>query len=375
MVQIPLSDYGVEWFKDILGQITAWFREQLVEGYQKLTTELFETPLPDGTGLEVVFDSPEPGTTPWYDVYQTVVGGEVMILALIILFLSVQGRHFVRVFHFGSPQRDRRTRRNAWTGGCLIVAWYWIAVLTLYFVNGLIIGIIPNVTQIGAGVLELLPTSAVNPVMTFGLTSVGAVALSTLQAIFFLREVLLYVYLYGMPIGLAFAFGNLPVVSRIAARFCRQFIPLAVLPIPAAVLFRGYGLLFGGDPVVSPTRPLFGYVVAISLPVVGLYVTWKTFRYAAPLVTGALARTGRTAATLGLVAGVGATVGGGAAATTARFGPRTGMTYAAVQRVTDGGSSQRGASTTTTQDNVATDRSGDGGIPAYRRPENDPGRT
>ncbi|MXR40787.1 hypothetical protein GRX01_05455 [Halobaculum sp. WSA2] len=372
MANLPLSDYGVEWFKDILGQIIAWFREQLLRGYQTITTDLFATPLPDGTGLNVVLCSPDTGEAPWYSIYQTVVTGEVLIVSLVILFLSIQGRHFARIFNLGSPKTDRRTRRSAWTGGILIVSWYWIAVLALYMVQALTIGLIPDISQVGTAVAKLLPDAALNPVMTLVLTTVAAISLSTLKSIFFLREVLLYVYLYGMPIGLAFAFGNLPVVSRIAARFCRQFIPLVVLPIPAAVLFRGYGLLFGGEPVVSPTRPLFGYVVAISLPVVGLYVTWKTFRYAAPLVTGALARTSRTAATLGAVAGMGAAVGGGAAATTARYGPRAGMMYAAVQRVMDGGSSQHGASTTT-QDNVTTDRSGDGGIPAYRRRENDPG--
>jgi len=375
MAGLPLSDFGLEWFKDILGQITDWLKEQLSTGYQTLSTELFGTPLPDQTGPSSLFGAPAPADSPWYDIYHSVVGGEIMILSLIILFLTVQGRHFLRIFQFGSPQKDRWGRRSAWTGAVFIVGWYWIGILSLYLVQGLTIGLIPNVAEVSGSVLDMLPVAATNPLMTFIFMALGALSLTALKAIFFLRELLLYVYLYGMPIGIAFAFSSLPVVSQIAARFCRQFIPLAVLPLPAAVLFRGYALLFGGNPVVSPGEALFQYVTVISLPLLGLYLTWKTFRYGAPLVTSAISRTGRTAATAGVIAGVAATGGAGAAATAARYGTRAGAAHAAIQRV--GGDAdatdRQTASATTGQDNLTTDADSDGGVPAYRRAEHDPG--
>jgi len=375
MADIPLSDFGVAWFKDIIGQVSTWFRNQLTNGYESLSAELFETPLPDGSGVDLIFSPPRGGDTPWNDIYNSIVGGEMMILALVCLFIAVQGRHFIRIFNFGNPQTDRQSRRSAWTGAILIIGWYWLAVLTLYLVQGFTIGLIPNVSAVGSTLLKLLPTAATNPLMTFIFMALGALSLTALKAIFFLRELLLYVYLYGMPIGIAFAFSSLPVVSQIATRFCRQFIPLAVLPLPAAVLFRGYALLFGGNPVVSPGEALFQYVTVISLPLLGLYLTWKTFRYGAPLVTSAISRTGRTAAGVGVIAGVAATGGAGAAATAARYGTRAGAAHAAIQRVggdTDAADRQT-ASATTGQDNLTTDADSDGGVPTYRRAEHDPG--
>ncbi|WP_277554062.1 hypothetical protein [Halobaculum limi] len=374
MAQIPLSDFGLEWFKDIVGQLNKWLREQLSTGYQTLSAEIFGTPLPD-TELTSLFSAPSSTDQLWYDLYQSIVGGDIMIYALLVLFLSVQARHFVRIFQLGSPQQDRQAKRSGWIGAVLIVGWYWVGVLLLYLVHGLTIGLVPNVSEVSSLILDLLPSAGLNPLMTFIFMGIGAISLTALKAIYFLRELLLYVYLYGMPIGVAFAFSNLPVISQIAARFCRQFIPLAILPLPAAVLFRGYALLFGGSPVVSPGEALFQYVAVISLPVLGLYLTWKTFRYGAPLVTAAISRTGRVATAAGVVAGIAATGGTGAAATAARYGSRAGVAQAAIQRV--GGDSRatdsQRTSSTTGQDNLTTDADADGGVPAYRRAEHDPG--
>jgi len=372
MPELPFSEFGLKWFEDIVAKITEWFGTQLRTGYEALANELFATPLPAGSGLDVVFSAPASDDTPWHSIYEGVVGGEVMLLALVLLFLTVQGRHFVRIFNFGSPYRDRRTRRNAWTGGVLIVAWYWVAVLALYFVRGITIGIIPDIATVAEALLDMLPAAAGNPMLTLILAAIGGLAMALLKAVFFLRDILLYIYLYGMPIGLALAFGNLPVVSRIATRLCQQFVPLALLPLPAAVLFRGYALLFSGDVLVEPADAFLNYFTVVSLPVITLYVTWKTFRYASPLVAGAYERVAKGAVTVGAVAGAGYVAGTSAAVTTARWGPKAGVGQAAVSRLTtDGGSdTNTDTSPSTAQDNLATTATG--GVPAYRRRENDP---
>ncbi|WP_435196383.1 hypothetical protein [Natronomonas sp. EA1] len=372
MPDIPFSDFGVKWFEDIVGQVTSWFTEELVSGYQTLTNELFSTPLPQESGVDVVFGIPGSSDEPWYSIYQSVVGGEMMILGLVVLFLSVQARHFVRIFNVGSTYQDRRSRRSSWTGAVLIVGWYWIAVLILYLVKGLTIGLIPDLSRVGEALYTMLPVAAGNPMLTLMLAALGGVAMVLLKAIYFIRDILLFVYLYGMPVGIAITYGNIPVVSRIAKRLCLQFLPLAILPLPAAVLFRGYALLFGSDQMVTPTDAFLSYFVVVSLPVLALYVTWKTFRYASPLVSGAIGRVSRTAVGLGVVAGLGYGVNTRAAMTAARRGPKAGLTHAAVDRLANddrGGHSQPPRSTS--HDNLATDATG--GVPTYRRSENDPG--
>lgn len=372
MSSIPFSDFGLKWFEDIVGKITEWFTRELTSGYEEIKQGFFETPLPEGSGTEVIFRKPPASDEPWHGIYESVVAGEIMILALLILFIAVQGRHFVRIFDFSSAYQERRTRRSAWTGAVLIVAWYWIAVLLLYFVDGFTIALIPDLSRLGAVLKDILPSAIGNPGITVTMAFLGAISMLALKALYFIREVLLYVYLYSMPLGIAVAFGNIPVVSDIARRLCRQFIPLAVLPLPATLLFRGYGLLFVGDQVVTPETPFLEYFVVISLPLLALYVTWKTFRYASPLTAKALSGGTRAAAAIGSIAGIGYVGGRQAALTTARFGPAAGT----VQAATDGGYNRRNESGGTNQDNIADDGDGggggSGGVPAYRRSENDP---
>ncbi|MFB6188968.1 MAG: hypothetical protein ABEI57_03715 [Halapricum sp.] len=372
MKNISFVDFGLKWFIDIVGKIREWFTKEIVQALQNLTTDFFGTPLPKGSGIARIFQKPARTDKPWYEIYESVMAGDIMILALLILFICVQGRHFVRVFDVGNAYTERRTRRSAWTGAVLIVAWYWIAVFILYFVDAFTIALIPDMNRIGIALLELMPTAVSNPGITTIMAILGAIAMLALKAIYFTREVLLYVYLYTMPLGLAVAFGNVPILSSIARRFCRQFIPLAVLPLPATLLFRGYGLLFLGDAVVVPETSFLQYFVVISLPLLALYITWKTFRYASPLTAEVFRRGTGAAVAAGSIAGAGYIGGRRTALTTARFGPKAGAVQAAIERQSD----EDAAANRTNQDNVANDNDGNGGgggVPAYRRSENDPG--
>jgi type IV secretion system protein TrbL len=370
MSSVPFADFGLKWFTDIVEKISEWFGQEITQSYRNIASDFFGTPLPDGSGADLIFKMPDQGDEPWHSIYESVVAGEIMILALLLLFVGVQGRHFVRIFDFSSAYEARRARRTAWTGAVLIVAWYWVAVLILYFVDGFTIALMPSLSELGTALANLMPASVGNPGLTAIMAFLGAISMLALKALYFIREVLLYVYLYTMPLGIAIAFGNIPVLSDIARRLCRQFIPLAVLPLPATLLFRGYGLVFLGDQVVAPESAFLQYFVVISLPIIALYVTWKTFQYASPLTAQALSRGTKAAATVGTIAGVGYLGGRQAAATAARYGKTAG----AIQAAADGG--PRGDDSAartggTKQDNIADDDGG-GGVPAYRRSENDP---
>jgi type IV secretion system protein TrbL len=327
---------------------------------------MFGTPLPEGEGTAKVFSKPPESDGLWHGIYEATVAGEVMIFALIILFLCVQGRHFVRIFNFGSAYEQRKAQRSAWTGAFLIVAWYWIAVLTLYFTHGLTIGLLPNVAEVAETLIRILPQAVDTPIITLLMAMAGGISVLALQALFFIREVLLYVFLYAMPIGLAIAYGNVPILSQIAQRICAQFIPLAILPLPAALLFRGYAFLFTGESKLAVSGSFFQYLVVISLPIIALYVTWKTFRYASPLAARALGTATRGTVLLGTVAGAAALGGPRAAAAAGRWGPAAGASVAASNRY-------RTASQSASQSaSKSSDEADAGGRPEYRRKENDP---
>ena len=303
MSEMPFSDFGLKWFEDIVERITQWFTEELTQGFRDLSTSLFQTPLPDGEGIARVFSKPPESSGLWHGIYEATVAGEMMILGLLILFICVQTRHFIRIFNIGSAHERRKAQRSAWTGAFLIVGWYWVAVLTLFVVNGLTIALLPDIGAVAEALITILPEVLNTPIVTLVMASVGGISILLLQALFFIREVLLYVFLYGMPVGLGIAYGNVPIVSSVAKRICAQFVPLAILPLPATVLFRGYEFLFTGGTRLPVSAPFLQYLVVISLPLLALYVTWKTFKYASPAAARILGTAGRGTLMLGTAAG------------------------------------------------------------------------
>lgn len=364
---LPFADFGLRWFEDIVGELTVWFQSMLTDGYGALTVGTLSTPLPAGSGVGRVFSEPPAGDEPWHSIYGATVAGEMMFFGLVVLFLCVQGRHFVRVFDIGSAHEHRRTRRSAMTGGFVIVAWYWVAVVTLYVVEALTIGLLPDVDRIGVALVTLLPQGLDTPILTLFMAVLGGLSMVALRALFFIRELLLYVFLYTMPIAVAIVYGNVPIVSEIARRIAVQFVALAMLPLPTALLFRGYGLLFTGPNTVPVGGPFFRYLTTISLPLVALYVTWKTFGYAAPLASRLIRGAGRGAALAGTVGTAGYVAGPRTAAAAARWGTRGAAGAMLAGRFRSGGASSRPDT-----DGDAADEQTPGGVPQYRRKENDP---
>jgi len=186
-----------------------------------------------------------------------------------------------------------------------------------------------------------------------------------LQALYYIREILLYVYVYTMPIAFAFGYGNIPILSEIATGFIKRFVPLAVLPLPAAVVFKGYDLLYSQNGL-TPDGSFLKYLVAASLPLIALYLTWKTFKYATPLTAKVIGGTTKSAALIGGVA-AGAYVGGaGVATTAAQWGPRAAAGQAVAQKV----AGRNGSSDTDSTDENSAESNN---APSYRRTEYDRG--
>ena len=360
MKLVDLIDLVLEGFKDVVEWIISQFLAGMTSGYRVLSESMFRTPVPKTNG-PFVFG--EPLGAPWVAIRDAVIGGDVMLLALLLLVISVQGRHTVRIFNVGAAYEAQKARKTAWVGAIIIITWYWIGVLTLYLVNGFTVALFPSLAALRQAMIGFLQLSLTNLALSFILVVLGGISMWALQALFYLREILLYVYMYGMPLAIAVAYGNVPVLSDIAMRLAKKFVPLAVLPLPAAVLFKGYDLLYGGGGTFTPPTPFLQYLVATSLPVIAVLLTWKTFKYASPVTARVIGGVTRGAVTAGAVATGAYLAGPTVAATAARWGPKAALSHAAAHRLGD----QRQSSGGQTADNVADDRQ-----PEYRRTENDP---
>ncbi|KAB1186613.1 MULTISPECIES: hypothetical protein [Haloferax] len=370
MAELSLAELGSEWFNDILTAVTGWLQQGIAEGYNQLTQAAFGTPTPE-TGS--VLGVGTPVNEPWVSLHDTLVAGETTFLALLILVIAVQARNTIRVFNIGNPLTARATSQSAWIGGAFIVLWYWIAAASLTLVDGLTILLLPPVESVGTLVADLLIVTITNPILAFGLGLVGAVAMWVLQALFIVRDLLIFGFVYAMPFGLAIAYSNIPVVSRLAASLCRRFIPLLVFPLPVALLFGAYDLVLTSalDVGLLPVSAFARYLVGVSLPVISVYVVWRLFTDVAPKTTRVVRRTAGTAATVGTVVGAGVVGGPASATTVAKVGARAAAIRGVEHRIGD--SSQGSPQSSTRNDNIASDAHGQRGIPSYRRTENDPG--
>ncbi|MUV59430.1 hypothetical protein [Halobacterium sp. CBA1126] len=347
---VDLIDIVLEGFKEIVSWLINLFMQGLRSGYEDLSEATFGTPTPE-TNAALVFGKAT--NEPWSTLQEALLGGEIMLISLLLLVMSVQGRHAIRIFNIGSTYEARKTRKTAWVGAFLILTWYWIGTLALYLVDGFTLALIPSFSSITQVMLSYLEDFLMNPGLSLLFALVGGLGMWALEALFYIREVLLYVYLYGMPIGFALAYGNVPVVSNIAAEFTKRFVPLAILPLPAAVVFKGYDLLYGSGSL-TPGTAFLKYLVAASLPLIALYVTWKTFTFATPLTAKVVGGATRGAALIGGVAAGASVAGAGVATTAARWGPKAAASHAVAQK-------------------AATDDQNDDATPAYRRTENEPG--
>lgn len=350
---VDLIDVILEGFKGVVQWFIGLFMNGLRSGYKALTEGMFGTPTPKTDGA---FIFGEPTNAPWPAIRDALVGGEVMLVSLLLLVMSVQGRHTVRIFNMGSAYEARKTKKTAWSGAFLIIIWYWCGTLVLYLVDGFTIALMPELSSVAEAMLGFLSVSLTNPGLALLFALIGGISMWALEALFYIREILLYVYLYGMPIAIGLGYGNIPVVSNIAMGFCKRFVSLAILPLPASIIFKGYDLIYGNG-TLTPSTAFLSYLVPVSLPLIALYVTWKTFKYATPLTARVVGGATRGAALIGGVA-AGAYVGGASVATTAaRWGPKA----AAGQAIAQKAAARR------------QDSDDDTSKPSYRRTENDPG--
>ncbi|GAA0311851.1 MULTISPECIES: hypothetical protein [Halarchaeum] len=348
---VDLIGVVLQGFKDAVNWFISLFMQGLRSGYHKISVATFGTPTPNTDGA---FVFGQPTNAPWESIHHALIGGEIMVVSLLLLVICVQGRHLIRIFNIGSAYESRRTRKTAWVGAFLIITWYWIAVLTLYLINGFTIALLPSFSSLSTAMLGYLQNTITNPGLSLVFALLGGLSMWALEALYYIREVLLYVYIYGMPIAFALAYGNVPVLSDVAMGFAKRFVPLAILPLPAAVVFKGYDLLYSQH-ALSPGSPFLKYLVAVSLPLVALVVTWKTFQYATPLTAKAIGTATRGAALVGGVA-AGAYVGGASVATTAaRWGPKAAAGQAVAEHASRRASEESEES-----------------APSYRRTENDP---
>lgn len=371
-------------------KLIIWFIEELARPMERTLTESFgddilATPLPRPLtdGADVVLA--EPTRTPFTAIYDQVVFGEITVIAILILLVAFYLRTIAEIFDVGDHWQPP-SKRQLWTGLILILGWWWLAMLMMMMVRGFEIALMPSdliditnamyteginaswdnaSTYLGDNPYgQDLNSVSIAIAMIFAL--IGGTGYVLLDVLLNIRDMLIYVYLVGMPVGFGFVYSGLPIVSGLVKRVMTRFVALLVLPIPIYVMFRILGAFFfhcGGEPCpLSIEEQFLGYAFVTLFPYFAVYIAWKLFQYSAPSPVFQLSSkaigVGRSVGTLGtrtLFAGGLAAAGNPYAATTTmtggvKSGVRTEMRRRQKREYTDGG-----------------------GNHARRRTENDPG--
>jgi hypothetical protein len=260
----------------------------IVDGIQKVLRVLFE-PIADliekegDTILGVAVDTPHPNAVfeaptngPWpalYEYYWETWIPMMLFLwgAMIGVVIFLESTSYL----FGSYHRSKLKRR-AFSGLLGLMSWWWIAALSLRFMNGLTALIIPNLSEI-----TLFETLSFGAMGVLGLAvslSVDLGLFILIGIIYLVRQVVLYLFILLMPLLIVFwipGVGPFLLASRFMQRLAGFYVPFLFMTVPVALLFRlgeilgsSFGFSLGG----------FGaWILALIIPIVAVLSPFVLF--------------------------------------------------------------------------------------------------
>lgn len=229
-----------------------------------------------GTLLNIIVGTPHPNAVfaapsndSWPNIY-AYYWDFIIPLALFLFGLAVALVIFLEStsYMFSNYHRSKLKKR-AFTGLLGILAWWWIAALSLQFVNGLTGYLVPTLTDI-----TLFQTTSFGAIGVLGVVIALATdfALFVLIAlIYFIRQLVLYLFVLLMPILIVLwipGVGPFAMVSRFARQLAGFYVPFLFMTVPVAILFR-LGEILGSNAEVSMDG-LAAWLTALVIPILAI---------------------------------------------------------------------------------------------------------
>ncbi|WP_436932830.1 hypothetical protein [Halosimplex halobium] len=228
------------------------------------------------TVLSVAIGTPHPNAVfvaptnnPWTSVYGY-FWDILTPLALLLWALSVGIVIFLEStsYLFSSYHRTKLKRR-AFAGLLGILAWWWMDALARQFTNELAIFLAPDLSEIT--LFETLSISGVGALVTAVTYSVDLFLIALVVLIYFIREVVLYLFTLMMPILIALwipGVGPFSLVSKFMKRMAGFYVPFLFMTIPVALLFRLGQIL--GENFGFSVEGLGLWLTALIIPIVAI---------------------------------------------------------------------------------------------------------
>jgi len=205
---------------------------------------LTSTPHPDA-----VFNPPTNEAWPnIYDFYwDAIIPLSLFLWALsigLVIFLQSMG-------HLFSGYHRSQLKRRSVAGLLGILSWWWIAALSLRFVDSLTGFIVPNLAEI-----SLFQTVSFGAIGLLGLAlslTIDLALFAILALLYFSRQLALYLFVLLMPILIALwipGVGPFAGASKFMEKLSGFYVPMLFMTVPVAILFR-LGELLGSSFEIS----------------------------------------------------------------------------------------------------------------------------
>ena len=222
------------------------------------------TPHPD-----VIFQPPKMGL--WQSLYQYYWNG-IVPLALLLFGLAVGLVILLEsTSHLFSGYHRANLKRRAFAGLLGILSWWWLAGFSLTITDQLATFLTPDLSNV-----SLFQTASFTAIGVLGVVVALTVDLSLfllIALVYFLRQLVLYAFVLGMPLLIVCwipGVGPFSFVARFAQRLAGFYVPFLLMPVPVALLIRLSALL--------------GESVSLSLGGVGMWIGALVIPFVAVLI-------------------------------------------------------------------------------------------
>jgi len=196
--------------------------------------------------VEIIVGTPHPNrvfTQPtnnsWPDIYgyfwDAIVPLSLLLWALAVgLVVFLESTSYL----FSSYHRTKLKRR-AFAGLLGILAWWWMDAFARQFTQDLALFLAPDLSDIE--LFQTLSFGSLGALMTALTLSVDFFLFALVILIYFIREVMLYLFTLMMPILIALwipGVGPFSLVSKFMKRLAGFYVPFLFMTIPVVLLFR-----------------------------------------------------------------------------------------------------------------------------------------
>ena len=270
-----LGDVIVGALQDLLSILFTPIEKIIEDNADALVDTVVGTPNPNS-----VFSRPTNDAWPGlYDFHW-----ETMVPLALFLWAAVIGIIILleSMSNFFSSYHRSKMKKRAFTGLLGILSWWWIAALSLRFMEALTGILVPNLSEIA--LFETLSFSAMGVLGVVIALFTNFVLFALIAILYFMRHIVLYLFVLMMPILIVLwipGVGPFSLVSGFMKRLAGFYVPFLFMTVPVALLFR-LGEILGSNADLSMGG--FGmWLTGLVIPLVAVVSPFVLFWQAGAL--------------------------------------------------------------------------------------------